>query len=412
MIREYHITIVLDKRRKKANGKYPVKLRVFTPEPRKQKLLATKFEYSKEEFKSIWETTKPRKKYKDERLKLQALENKAYEVANQMEYFTFEAFERILYGGRKSIRNRNVISYYENLIEEYKANGQIGTADSYGLSLKSLLNYHNKNQLSFAQIDKKWLEGYERYMTETKGCTATTVGIYLRPLRRVFNLAIEDKIIPHERYPFGRGKYQIPRPKGAKKALTLKQLSTLFHAEPENPQQEKAKDFWFFSYNCNGMNIKDIALLQYKNIQGDVLIFHRAKTSKTKKDSEPVQVFLTPFAKSIIEKYGDKDQFPNNYIFPIIDQSLSAAKQRNQIKNFVRFINQHIVRLADSVGIKERVSTYWARHSFATNAIRNGASMEFVKDALNHSSMNTTTSYFAGFLPETQKEITNKLMDL
>jgi site-specific recombinase XerD len=75
-------------------------------------------------------------------------------------------------------------------------------------------------------------------------------------------------------------------------------------------------------------------------------------------------------------------------------------------------VNQHILKFAKDNGIEEKLSTYWARHSFATNAIIAGASMEFVSEALQHSSINTTRGYFAGFENDKKKEISTKLMDL
>ncbi|MDD4156439.1 MAG: tyrosine-type recombinase/integrase [Candidatus Cloacimonetes bacterium] len=82
------------------------------------------------------------------------------------------------------------------------------------------------------------------------------------------------------------------------------------------------------------------------------------------------------------------------------------------MKNFIRLINQHFTNFANNNGISDTISTYWARHSFATNAIRSGASMEFVSEALSHSNLKTTQNYFAGFADEAKKDISNKLMDL
>ena len=77
MEKQVFISIYLDTRRAKETGKFPVKLRVFTSNPRKQKLYPTKFEMSKADFHSIWETTKPRTEYKKTRLALQEVETKA-----------------------------------------------------------------------------------------------------------------------------------------------------------------------------------------------------------------------------------------------------------------------------------------------------------------------------------------------
>jgi len=88
------ISIYLDTRRSKASGKFPVKLRVFTSEPRKQKLYPTKFEFTKAEFYSIWETSKPRKKYHETRDELEAIRTLAKDVNKKLNFFTFDQFEK------------------------------------------------------------------------------------------------------------------------------------------------------------------------------------------------------------------------------------------------------------------------------------------------------------------------------
>ncbi len=414
MEKNYAISIYLDTRReiKDSKGKYPVKLRLFTNHPRKQKLYATKFQLTETEYNAIWLTKNPRKEdYKITRRELVALEAHANNVADRLTRFSIEAFERKMLN--RPGADQDVAYYYKQVIEKLKRNNQISTANSYELSLKTLLEFHTKKQLMFYDITPQWLKDYEEHMLtdEDKPRSKTTVGIYLRYLRAVFNNAIEDEIISRDDYPFGKRKYSIPNPKGVKKALTREQLKTLFEAVPATPEQEKAKDYWFFSYSCNGMNFKDIAGLQYKNITGDTLVFSRAKTAHSDTSQAPVKVYLTEFAKGVIEKNGNPDKSPNSYIFPIIDNKAAPEEKHRQLKNFVRYINQHFLKFSKKAGINEKISTYWARHSFATNAIRSGASMEYVSEALSHSNLNTTKNYFAGFEDEKKKEIASKLMD-
>ena len=82
-----------------------------------------------------------------------------------------------------------------------------------------------------------------------------------------------------------------------------------------------------------------------------------------------------------------------------------------RIQNFTKFINQHIKKLAETVGVTTNISTYWARHSFTTNAIRNGASMEFIQDSLGHRDMKTTMNYWGGFEESVKRDISDKIMD-
>lgn len=415
MNNSYFISLSLDTRRAKKNGKFPVKLRVFTPTPRIQKLYPTKFEFTEKEFESIYLTTKPRTEHKETKRELQAIENKAIDTAKEINPFTFEQFEKKLF--RKVGEGENVYYQYQITIDTFKKQGQIGTASTYELSLKSLKEYwlHLKGKepkhLLFSDITVKWLNGYEKFMTD-KGRSLTTVSMYLRALRALFNKAIAEKEIDGEIYPFGKRKYQVPAKRSVKKALSKEQLKTLFEAETNSVAHQKAKDFWFFSYSCNGMNIKDIALMKYKDLQDDKLIYYRAKTINTgKADLKPITVYLTEYSKSIIEKYGNKNKNANNLVFSIITENQTMEDKQRVIKNFTRFINQHIKEIALSNGITSEISTYWARHSFATNAIRNGASMEFVSEALNHSNLKVTQGYFSGFEDKDKKEFMTSLMD-
>ncbi len=416
MNKEYFISVYLDTRRAKANGKYPVKLRVYTTNPRKQKFYPTVFEFSEKEFNSIWNTTKPRAEHKETRDKLQAVEAKAKGVAKNLTPFTFEKFERQLY--RKAGEGISVNYHYGQAILELEQHKQVGTASTYTLSRKSIIEFSERRKrrkfekLTFYDITPEWLQGYEQYMTDVKGRSLTTVSMYLRVLRTLFNRAIDEKEIERDYYPFGKRKYQTPATKNVKKALSKEQLKILFHAKPETPEQERAKAFWFFSYACNGMNIKDVALLRYKDIQDGQIKFYRAKTRLTSKGNlKPVTAYLNEFSNNVIEKYGNEDKTPDSLVFDILTDGLTAQQQQAKIKNFTRYINQHMKKLCKANGLPENISTYWARHSFATNAVRNGATMEFIQESLGHGSLQTTQGYFAGFDNETKKEFANSLMD-
>ncbi|HED05613.1 MAG TPA: integrase [Ignavibacteria bacterium] len=416
MRQDYFISLYLDTRRELANKKYPVKLRVYTPTPRRQKLYPTSFEMTETEFKKIYKTVKPRNEQKETRRKMLAVENKAIEIAENIKPFNFDEFDRKLY--RKPGDGSKVSYQYQQMINELVKWEQYGTANSYELSRKSFevfIEYKGKksfSNLTFYDITMGWLKEYESYMTDIKGRSLTTVGIYLRSLRAAFNKAIREKEIDREFYPFGKGKYVIPATKNVKKALDHNQLSILFHAEPQTTEQEKARDFWFFSYACNGMNMKDILLMRYKDVQDGKIEFVRAKTKNTTKaHSKAITVYLNDFTKEVINKYGNPDKTPENRVFNIIPPNIPPEKLRSAINNFTRFVNQHIKKLCKANSLPEETSTYWARHSFATNAIRNGATMEFIQESLGHQNMKTTQNYFAGFDNDAKKVFANKLMD-
>jgi site-specific recombinase XerD len=411
----YSISIVLDKRREKENGTYPVKLRVFNKVLKKDKRYTLDIDLTINEFETIWinsDNKSLRGSNKEMRLKLQAIETRANNEAKEMTVFDFAKFETKLF--RKSSDKNNVQYYFNLAIQKHLKNRKIGTAESYKYTLNSLIEYSEveKNckaeKLTFNLITIDWLKEYENFML-SKGKSYTTIAIYTRTLRVVFNNAIEVKDISSDIYPFGKNKYTIPRTRKVKKALNSKELKTLFDDEVLNENEQQAKDFWFFSYACNGMNFKDIALLKYSDIKNDRFSYYRAKTFDKTTEKTEIVIYLTDFTKEIISKYGNKDK--SSFVFSIISINDTAETQYKKIKNFTRLINDHIKRIAKRNDLPNDISTYWARHSFATNSLRKGASMEFISEALNHSDLNVTKNYFAGFEDEAKKEFANSILD-
>ncbi|WP_158409019.1 tyrosine-type recombinase/integrase [Formosa agariphila] len=370
---------------------------------------------TEKEFDTIWTNTndtKLRGTNKEARLKLQAIETRANDEAKQMTVFDFGKFETKLF--RRSSDKNNVKYHFDTIIQKNIKNNKIGTSESYKYTLNSLANFSETQKkckiekLTFDTITADWLNEYQNFML-AKGKSYTTIAIYTRTLRVVFNVAIEENDISNDIYPFGKNKYKIPRTKKVKKALNSKQLKTLFDADATNDNEQLAKDFWFFSYACNGMNFKDIALLKYSDIQNDRFSYYRAKTFDKTAEKTVITIHLTDFTKDIISKYGNKSK--SGFVFNILEIQDSSETQYKKIKNFTRLINDHIKRIAKNNDLPNDISTYWARHSFATNSLRKGASMEFISEALNHSDLNVTKNYFAGFEDDAKKDFANSLLD-
>ena len=221
---EYLTSIVLDTRREKDNGLFPVKLRVYSTQLQLKKLYATKYDLSKKDFACIWKTEKPRKEYKGIRNELQAIEIRADLVCKTLTPFSFTQFEKKFI--RSTGDGADIIYQYEQSIKRLKSNNSISTASNYELSLKSLKDFvlFSKGKLPskipFTDITSDWLQKYEGYMINHLKRSRTTVSMYVRALRTIFNTAITDKEIDAELYPFGKNKYQPPTVSNVKKALS------------------------------------------------------------------------------------------------------------------------------------------------------------------------------------------------
>src|SRR5690625_104590 len=178
----------LDKRSKKKDGTYPVKLRIYEPETRKRKRYNTVFSFSEKDFNRIWLTAKPRKQYKETRQKLQALETKANEEAKKLNDFNISDFERLMFN-KYSGKTLNDNYFLEKTNEKKKNTGHINNSISYKYALDCLIRFHGKPALNFKDVTVSFLEQFEKFCIETENKSKTTIGIYLRNLRAVFNEA-------------------------------------------------------------------------------------------------------------------------------------------------------------------------------------------------------------------------------
>mgnify|MGYP000913085622 FL=1 len=301
----------------------------------------------------------------------------------------------------KRKKANNVYAIYDQVINEMTKSGRHGTAGNYTCSLNSLKLF--KPKLEFKEVTPKFLNDFEKWFL-ARGRSISTVGIYLRPLRAILNTAIEENYMSRDDYPFGKRRYQIPASKNIKKALTLEEIGKIYNykAIPETWWQ-KAQDMWLFSYFANGINMKDIALLKKDNIEGDYIRLIRAKTQHTNRySSKQISIYLSDDLKKIIKRYSMKN---SEYLFPILIEGQDDLTQHKLIAQFIKMVNEYIGKIATEVGINKHITTYHARHSFATVLKRSGASTEMISESLGHSSMSTTASYLDSFEDETKKEI-------
>lgn len=415
--------IILDSRRPLKDGTYPIKLRVTYQ--RKQKHFGTIFNLSKEDYEKVY-GARPREEFKKIQLVLSALEEKARKIIGKMSVFTFDAFERKFYN--TSIED-DVFSGFDRKIEQLKSEGRVGTASSYECASLSLLSFlHNqppsrnkglsreeantkkntllskRKPLSFSAITVDFLNKYESWMKDN-GLKSTTVGIYLRPLRAIFKEAIDTSEVNQEIYPFSKRKYQIPAGRNVKKALNREELKKIFNYEAIHDGEAKARDYWWFSFQCNGMNVKDMARLKYKDIDGDIITFIRAKTERTSRQNQkPIVVAMPIESQEIIQRWGNKPVVSDSYVFPIISPGLTPEQELSKVRQATKFINQYMKRIALAVGIDKNLSTYVARHSFSTTMKRSGASIEEISEAVGHQNVKTTESYLDSFEVERKRQ--------
>lgn len=404
------VSIVHDKRRQLVTGddagRYAIKIRLTYTRDKKtiQKLFPTGCYANDAEFKRI----KNNNPGKD--VSLQEIESKVYRLYENAKAIIkenpFIDHESFGYELTNTGSFKSPLSLMASYAELLRKEGRIGTAEFYAQAISSFKVFAGEH-FTFGSVTPKWLMKYEKTMIEA-GKSITTVGMYCRAMRTVFNWAIDKKKIPAVIYPFGKGKYVIPTGKGRKLALSEVQKDKILSYRTLAPAAQKAVDLWIFSYFCYGMNFADVARLKFGDIKGDNIVFDRTKTINTERDRSLIEIPVRAEVKAIISKWGNKSLDPNAYIFPVLREGLTPKQIQDRVHDFIDATNNNLKNVCAEIGLP-KITTYWARHTFATIAYKKGAGLEFIQKALGHSDIKTTQAYINSFDMETRQMVSNWL---
>lgn len=383
------VLLVLDVRRAKKNGLFPVKIQVV--HARKQKYYSTGKDLSQEDWKSLPDS-------KSHRLVgIRAdLENSFSIIKRQVELlaskgdFCFDALNTRL--GRCSTATINAA--FESKMRDLKENNQANTFFSYRTTLRKLEEFGGK-EISFSTITVNWLNRCERFWLQ-RGIGYSSMSFYFRNLKCIVNIALKDGVLKETQYPFGKGKYEIPTGSGRKLALTLEQIEKLVTYTDGTEKTEEYRDLWFFSYLCNGINFRDLLYLKYSDIINGEICFVRAKTARNTRHAKVIHAVVTPEMQEIIHRWGNTPTEAHSYIFRYAKADENAFDQVKRIRDVVIACNNVLKKITKAVGLP-KVTTYSARHSFATVLKRSGTNISYISDSLGHSSLSITENYLACF---------------
>ncbi|WP_291132644.1 site-specific integrase [Flavobacterium sp. UBA7682] len=381
------IASMIDNRKINKSGAYPIKIRVTYK--RVRKYYSTGKDLKIEEWDIL-----PNTKNKQLKEIRESVENSFSLVRSNVlglaekGGFSFDALNLRLSKGH--IDTLNVA--FKSRIEHLKNDDRIGSKDMSQNALNCIEKFGGE-KIPFEIISIDWLKRFEKQMLEDK--TYSTIGMYMREIRTIMNVAKKAGIIKDTQYPFGKGKYEIKTSEGKKKALTILQISEIYKFSDGNELTQKYKSLWLFIYLCNGINIADLIKLKFKDIKDDEICFIRQKTENTVKTRKEIRAYLTTEMKEIILLYGNKPK-PDSFIFPFLNGKESAEERKKITKSLTKRINARMKAIGNHLGIGD-ITTYTARHSYATVLKRSGANISFISESLGHNDLKTTESYLASF---------------
>lgn len=382
------IEVVCYKSKVLANNESPLMLRITKDRKRKYSSIGLSLNPVYWDF----EKNKPRRNCPNrlyiERLiadKIEAYRTKMIELQAENKEFTATTLHEQMFDRNSK---PTVDEVFQTQIKNLKQTGRMGYALSHQEVYNSLIKFNKHLNIYFSDIDTIWLKRYETWLRE-QNFSENTIGRRFRTLRTVYNIAIEEKYVKAEHYPFKSYKVSKLHQTTAKRAINKADIMRIIEYHSTDFYTQFAVDLFTFSYFTGGINFVDIAYLKSDNIVDGRLIYTRRKTHKL------IKLPLQSKAQEIIKRY---QQNGTHFLFPILSEfHKSLQQQSNRVHKVISKVNERLKVVGKELGIPINLTTYVARHSFATVLKREGVSTSIICESLGHSSEKTTQIYLDSF---------------
>ncbi|QQS51444.1 MAG: site-specific integrase [Bacteroidota bacterium] len=401
------VKVMLLSWKKLNNGENPIALRII--KDRKRKLISIGHSCSEE----LWDDNNKDNKVKKEhpnskrinlliRSKINDAERLILQYEEEKRDYTLEEIARILTNRKTTI---TVLKFHDELIERFNKTNKLGNARVYNDSKRSLKKFNNDKDFYFSDITYSFLKRYERYFREHEA-KETAISYYMRTLRAVYNTALKEGYCKKENYPFIEYKISDLNTKTAKRALSKDIIQKIAALKLTEEKYIHARNYFLFSYYNMGLNFTDLARLKWSNIVDGRLQYQRAKTAKI------YGIKILEPALKVLDYYKEKYYQGNNgYIFPILSEDHKTETSiRNRIHKIIGQVNKNLKELPGLNEPNLNLTTYVARHSWATIMKKSGVSTSIISADLGHDSERTTQVYLDSFENEVLDEANKNIL--
>lgn len=264
------------------------------------------------------------------------------------------------------------------------------TRANYLTAMRSLLSYVGPQTL-LSDIDHMTIEGYERWLRR-RGVCQNTASCYMRSLRALLTEA-DERLTPAFANVF-RGSVRT-----RKRSLPLDAIARLKRLDlSRRPELQLARDVFLFSFYAMGMPFVDIAHLKRSQITADAIVYHRQKTGHR------VSVALHSRLTDLIRRYEHRSE---RYVFPLLD----GDDEADYALALGRY-NRRLHRLGRMLGLDMPLTSYVARHTWASAAYRSDVGLAVISGALGHASTQTTMTYIRDIDDQTIAEANRHVISL
>ncbi len=406
------LKFVLDTRRPKDNGTFPIRLRIM--HNRVNSHISLGYYLSEKEWDAKNERLRSSSKSYGNVSRfnndLQTRKAKYFEIIGELERDgILDNLSASQLKGHLEKKPKGNVSFGDFIQQQYELKlnaNKSGTARTYKDLANFLRRYNDGSlNLSFVEIDYNFLVQLE-HQHIGKGNQYSSLSVYLRTLRSLFNEAIKMGLVNEKHYPFTM--YKIKEGQPRRSALTKENFQLVKQSEfRQGSAKQIGRDFYLASFYLHGMNWMDMCLLTYENLSDDLtrLQYVRKKTGKP---------FNLKVSQPLIDAINSLKPFNasnrNDFIFPVLKIEDNPDKYDTKINNRRLKINKYLKMVAKELGISS-FSIYSARHTYATMLWENSGSAAVTQRSLGHKTEEQTQEYLSYFGNDKVDSATEDLFD-
>ena len=276
------------------------------------------------------------------------------------------------------------LEYMERETDRIFQEGRLGTARNRRRAMNSFAAFLSGKDIPLCWWSRKLINDYAGWLAG-RSLARNTVSFYMRILRSVYNQAVKEGLVQQDN-PFTDVYTGVDRTR--KRAVGEDVVLRMMELDLSGtPGLDLARDMFIFSYCTRGMAFVDMVLLRRCDIHGESIVYSRKKTG------QKLTVHIEPCTARIIKKYAGT-VIGSPYIFPVI-RSCESVEIFRQYQTALGYYNRKLKRLSRRLGLETPLSSYVARHTWATTARNRNTPLSVISSGMGHTSEKTTRIYLA-----------------
>lgn len=283
---------------------------------------------------------------------------------------------------RSLISRLSFFNFMGETIARLRHDGRIRTSETYRYALNSFSQFRDNEDVSLDAFSREMMESYDAFL-QAKGLVPNSRSFHMRILRAVYNRACEQGLVESVCNPFSHVYTGVD--KTTKRAVDIETIKRIRNLDlTTDKSADYARDIFMLSFYMRGISFIDLAYLKKTDLANGIVTYRRRKTGQR------LTIRWTSEMQAILDKYPEND---TEYLFPIITSL--TANPRNQYRNRHYAVNRNLKTVAEIIGLKIPLTTYVARHSWASIAKSKGISVSVISEGLGHDNEQTTQIYLA-----------------